>query len=281
MVEYTILDDPLGLIHHIRTKLTSETVRASNETGRHPSGQRRSAVLMAVTLRRGVGGANGGEPCLILNKRSRKVRQAGDLCFPGGGIHILDKALSKLLQLPGSPLGTGAFPTKGASPGRPIPKMTRLLLATSLREAWEEMRLNPLRVRFLGALPMQRLVIFDRLIQPLVAWVRPGQRFRPNWEVSRIVYIPLRNLLDRRNYRRYQLTFNSHVFTNGQGTKEFPCFFHQGRVARELLWGASYRIAMDFLRLAFDFTPPEIKDLPTVKATLDPSYLNGSRLAKP
>ena len=45
------------------------------------------------------------EPCLILNKRSEKVRQPGDLCFPGGGISLKkDRPLSVLLRLPKSPL---------------------------------------------------------------------------------------------------------------------------------------------------------------------------------
>ena len=29
---------------------------------------------------------SGAEPCLVLNKRSLKVRQPGDLCFPGGSM---------------------------------------------------------------------------------------------------------------------------------------------------------------------------------------------------
>ena len=42
------------------------------------------------------------EPCLILNKRSARVRQAGDLCCPGGGITPgLDRPAAGLLKYPG------------------------------------------------------------------------------------------------------------------------------------------------------------------------------------
>jgi hypothetical protein len=186
--------------------------------------------------------------------------------------------LAKLLYLPGCPLGWQASRVRGGFSEKPVSGMTGRLLATSLREAWEEMRLNPFRARFLGALPPQRLAMFQHLIQPLVAWVGPGQRFKPNWEVARIVFIPLRKLLDRENYGRYQLTFNSGNFAGPQGAKAYPCFLHQGKVGRELLWGASYRITMDFLRIAFDFRPPEMPVLPAFKATLDETYFNGSGL---
>lgn len=272
--DHTLLDDPRGLIHHIRHRLANRGARTDGGTGALNSGERRSAVLMAVTQSPVKEGRHDHEPCLILNKRSRKVRQPGDLCFPGGGIHFLDSTLSKLLHLPGLPLGWQASPARGASYEKPVPRMIKLLLATSLREAWEEMRLNPFGVRFLGALPAQRLVMFERLIQPLVAWVRPEQSFRPNWEVARIVFIPLRKLLERENYGRYLLTFNGSGAAGHQGPRAFPCFLHQGEVAREMLWGATYRITMDFLRIAFDFSPPEMETLPTFEGTLDETYLN-------
>src|SRR5512134_1427174 len=43
--------------------------------------------------------------CLILNKRSRRVRQPGDLCCPGGSISLpIDLRLSRLLMMPLLPL---------------------------------------------------------------------------------------------------------------------------------------------------------------------------------
>ena len=50
------------------------------------------------------------ETCLILNKRSADVRQAGDLCCPGGRVSPrLDAGLAKLLRLPMLPLARWPF----------------------------------------------------------------------------------------------------------------------------------------------------------------------------
>ncbi|HSM74653.1 MAG TPA: hypothetical protein VK852_08460, partial [Desulfobacterales bacterium] len=80
-----------------------------------------------------------------------------------------------------------------------MPKIA-LLLAAALREGFEEMRLNPLGVEFLAPMQAQRLVLFQRVIYPLVGWVPRQRRFIPNWEVDKIVRIPLAALLDPVNY---------------------------------------------------------------------------------
>ena len=46
-----------------------------------------------------------------------------------------------------------------------------LFLAVALRETWEEMGLNPLNIKFLGMLPEQGLIVFDRSIFPMVGWL--------------------------------------------------------------------------------------------------------------
>jgi hypothetical protein len=98
---------------------------------------------------------------------------------------------------------------------------------------------------------------------------------RPNREVARIVNVPLRCLLDPGNYGRYRLSFKS-----GQAAvyhrNEFLCFIHHGRQGTEILWGATFRIAMDFLKIAFGFSPPAMDALPVVWGRRDATYLNGS-----
>lgn len=234
-----------------------------------------SAVLFLLTQYR-FNGRKGGETALLLNKRSRKVRQPGDLCCPGGGVSYLDKALSNMLRLPRSPLyNWPPWRALRKSNGRKADRLA-MLLTTGLREAWEEMRLNPLQVSFLGLLPAQQLIMFDRMIYPLVGWVTPEQRFIPNWEVERIIHIPLRRLLDHRNYGRFELTFQKRD-PSGRRKNDFPCFLHQGRQASEVLWGATFRITMDFLRIVFDFSPPVLSGLPVINGHLGKTYLDGSR----
>ena len=237
-----------------------------------------SAVLLLLgRCRPEQGGAS--EACLVLNKRSAAVRQSGDLCCPGGGVAPrFDFGVARILGLPIGPLGRWPFwrrwRRKKPSEGRWL----ALYYATALREAFEEMRLNPLRVRFLGPLPPQRLVLFRRLIYPLAAWVPHQQRFKPNREVERILRVPLRSLLSPENYVRYQLTMAAPAGSPGPApVRDVPGFRWRAAHGTELLWGATYRITMTFLKIAFGFAPPEIAHLPRVTGCLTEGYLAGER----
>jgi len=233
-------------------------------------GSKSSAVLFLL-------GGEGAEPCLILNKRSRRVKQPGDLCCPGGSISPrVDGLVGKLLGLPLLPLGSWP-PYRGWRRSAPADaRRLALLLATSLRESFEEMRLNPLGVRFLGPLPAQRLVMFRRIIYPMAGWVAGRQKFVPNWEVEKIVPIPLRCLLDPARYVRYRLQISAAVATRFKGrTEDFPCFVFGAGDGRELLWGATFRVVMVFLELVFGFRPPDPERLPVVSGRIRRHYLTG------
>ncbi len=273
-----ILDHPSSLQEHIEERLAPEIAEdPSLEELKKQLGMSSSVLLLLGCGLRENGCAQ--EPCVILNRRSRRVRQRGDLCCPGGTVEMsLDPILAKALSLPHLPLARWRY---WSELRRKRPHAARLLalhLATGLRESWEEMRLNPLFFRFLGPLPPEKLRLFVRVIHPLVGWVSKPQRFVPNWEVDRIVAIPLRHLLDPGHYYRYRL----YVAPDAQGaveppTQDFPCFVHQDGVHVEVLWGATFRIVTLFLFKVFDFSPPDVSDRPIVPGLLDAAYLNGSR----
>jgi hypothetical protein len=206
------------------------------------------------------------QPCLILNKRSEAVSQPGDLCCPGGGLYPhLDLWLSRLLTLPGFALFRWRHKLAGNS------RQLSMFLAAGLREGFEEMRLNPLRVRFLGMLAPYRLVMFRRWIYPMVVWVDGQRRFRLNGEVERIITIPLRHLLDPARYGRYHLEF---PLGNRLGvqTREFPCHVIGRGENTEILWGATYRITVAFLNAVFGFQPPDMACLPVYRGRLSKRY---------
>ena len=218
------------------------------------------------------------EPCLILNKRSERVRQPGDLCCPGGGISPgLDRPAAGLLKLPGSPLRRWPYwpQVKRLDLNGRLP----LLMATAFREGFEEMRLNPLGLEFLGLLPPQDLVLFSRRIFPLVCRVKRQQRFFPNWEVEKIVPIPLGHLLDPGRYAQYRLTIDIPRPEKPEPEiRRLPCFIHRyRRGGAEIFWGATLRIALQFLEIVYAFTPPEIDSLPVVPGRLTRAYLTGNR----
>jgi 8-oxo-dGTP pyrophosphatase MutT (NUDIX family) len=278
----TLFDHPRSLTKHINRVLGTPSPAEYLEIPGKDMGEKGSAVILLVSESE-AGRERRSEPCLILNKRSSLVRQPGDLCCPGGGIRPgLDSLLAGLLRIPFSPLWRWPCWNRLKHRHRKQIRPLSILLAVGLREAWEEMRLNPFTIRFLGPLPVQSLVINDRhMIHPLVARVPPGQTFKPNWEVARIVSIPLRHLIDPGRYARFQPMIRS---TGSHQEKAlhpdfFPCFIHRDEHGRELLWGATFRIVKDFLNLVFDFNVPDLERLPVVHGILDPTYPIGSQNA--
>lgn len=273
-----LLRDPPALTAHIIRVLQERN------TLEHvfPKGISGSAATSAVLLLLGQHCQKNGlspEPCLVLNKRSTKVRQPGDLCFPGGRIAPrLDSYLGRLLSLPFFPLGRWPHWSDWCDVRRPESRRLALLFAAGIRESLEEMCLNPLGVKFLGPMPSQSLVMFPRVIYPMAGWITRQRCFLPNWEVEKIVRISLRDLLNPDYYACYRLYFGT-FYANGQNgtTQDLPCFLHKKQEEKEILWGATYGIVMVFLELVFGFRPPDIGSLPVVYGSLDENYLTGSR----
>ena len=216
-----------------------------------------------------------GEPWLILNKRSENVRQPGDLCCPGGRVSPrLDSGIASLLKLPILRLSRWPYWAQWHKKKPRAAKWLRLLLATGVRESIEEMRLNPFGLEFLGPLPAQPLVMFQRMIYPMVVWVPGQKRFYPNWEVEKIIYIPLRDLLNPAGYARYRLRFEAQSTPATILTS--PCFRYGQAKKTEVLWGATYRITAAFLHNVFDFVPPDLDSLTEINGSLSKSYLENN-----
>ena len=217
------------------------------------------------------------EASLILTKRSLRVSQPGDLCSPGGRVTPgLDRFLSPLLLLPGAPLYRwSAFKALRAR-DREEASRVALLTAAALREAWEEIGLNPLSVRMLGLLNPQELTLFKRIIHPVCGWTgRPGA-FRANGEVESIHFLPLHQLLDPGNYAAYTLLHPSEGgMSKPEILKETICFNHREAENCEILWGAALWITLQFLKRVFDFVPPARSDLPEIQRQLPDSYYIG------
>ena len=223
------------------------------------------------------------EPCLILNKRSPNVRQPGDLCFPGGGISPrVDRITAWALRYLWAPFKQRALLPYWKSASKAQTKALTLHSAVALREAWEEIRLNPLWVQLLGYLPIQRLQVINRSIWPVVGWTDSQCRFKLNWEVQRIVYIPLKNYLVPDQYARFQprIKILGHNKAQPLHNDEFPCFVHRDADGLELLWGATFRMVADFLHIVFGFEVPEMCHLPRIEGLLAPNYLEETPLAQ-
>jgi len=218
-----------------------------------------------------------GHYVLLLSKRSKNVQQPGDLCAPGGGIHPrMDWLLGKLLEI-------GLFPgvrspgfAMARRRGKRIYRKLLLLLGNALRESWEELRLSPFNVEFLGPLPAYRLTHRPWIIFPLVGRVTHCWKARLNWEVDKIVSIPLEDFFHRGNHAVYSLEVPESLVDQGiPNPWEFPCFIHQEGRGEEILWGAPFEIIRTFFRMVFDFSFPVPDQRRVIRRPLASNYLSG------
>ena len=197
---------------------------------------------------------------LLLIKRSSKVSQPGDLSCPGG---MLNRMIDPLLR----PIITGRiFPVlKGRSRDfaqrrdQDTFRLLTLFLTNAIRETWQEMNLCPCKIQCLGPLPAYSLHLFKKTIFPLVGFVDEEWTFRPNAEVERLVEIPLNTFFQEDNYGCYDIELSDSLSHNSKALQKFPCLIYRDNHGREdILWGATFFIIMNFLKIVFDLKIPEL-----------------------
>jgi 8-oxo-dGTP pyrophosphatase MutT (NUDIX family) len=144
-------------------------------------------------------------PALLLTQRTEHLRDhAGQICFPGGRIEPGDASAA----------------------------------AAALREAEEEIGLDPARVGIIGTLPPYRTVTGFR-IDPVVGWISPPFELRPDpFEVAEAFEVPLHFVLDPENHRRQS-------YRRGPVTRGYYVVPYQGR----FIWGATAGILVNFARV--------------------------------
>ncbi len=138
--------------------------------------------------------------------------------------------------------GQVAFPGGRADPGDASPELT------ALREAWEEIGLNPADVTVLGRLN-DFITVTNYLVTPIIGqipWPYPLKLARN--EVSRVFTIPLSWLAEPQNHevRLRQLP---------QPYKPVSVIYFR-EYEGEVLWGASARFTLAFLEIIKSFESP-------------------------
>ncbi|MHB8764684.1 MAG: hypothetical protein ACYDA8_10180, partial [Deferrisomatales bacterium] len=81
--------------------------------------------------------------------------------------------------------------------------------------------------------------------------------------------------LDPERHARYLLDT---PWAGPGGPAVYPCFLHRGADGDEVLWGATYQIALSFLERVFGFAPPALADRPAVAGALAAGYAGGASL---
>ncbi len=109
---------------------------------------------------------------------------------------------------------------------------------TALREAHEEVGLEPDRVELLGRLPEYRTST-GFSVTPVVGWARPPMAFRPDpHEVADVFEVPLDFLLDSRNHR------HESAFFKGRLRNYWAMPFGE-----RFIWGATAGMLVTFQRI--------------------------------
>ena len=224
-------------------------------------------------------GKDFGQYVFLLNKRSKSVRQSGDLCAPGGGIHpFLDSLSQKILELRLLPLVHGSGLERAKLRGKETYRRILFLLGSALRESWEELRLSPFNIEFLGPLPTYSLESRRWTIFPLVGRVKRVWKPKLGREVEKIVSIPLQVFFQPANYAVYSLEIPKELIAPEiPNPWEFPCLIYNDNGEQEILWGATYKIIQTFFRIVFDFSFLSPDSERVIHKTLSSNYFSGGQ----
>ena len=150
------------------------------------------------------------------------------------------------------------------------------MLSIALRESWEELRLSPLNVEFLGALPTYRLHHRNWIIFPMVGRVKHPWKPKPSWEVEKIVPIPLESFFCPANYAIYSLEVPENLIAQGiPNPWEFPCLVQRQDGEEEILWGATFEVIRTFFKIVFDFSFPISAAARVIHRPLALNYFSG------
>jgi 8-oxo-dGTP pyrophosphatase MutT (NUDIX family) len=135
--------------------------------------------------------------------------------------------------------GQIAFPGGKADPG------DRDAVATALREAQEEVGLEPALVQVMGTLP-EYTTGSAFIVTPVVALVTPGFHLQANAEeVADVFEVPLDFLMDPANHRHHMMDMG------GQQRSWLSMPYMDGTTER-FIWGATAGMLRNFYRFLLD-----------------------------
>ena len=282
-MDITILTQKELFLERVVDRLGREPLdyveRLSAITAGRQEGWRAAGVLVLLYYRPGGPlDRERGEFYFQLIKRSAVVPQPGDLSCPGGMLHpVLDRALAPATACPLLPFMRGRVRVYAQSKGGALFRATSLFLTNALRESWEEVRLSSFNVVFLGVLPSSELLVFRRSIFPVVWHVKEPWVFRPNWEVEKIVEIPLRAFFQPESYGTMTVEAFIPLRASVERIRNFPCLIlEDGQGGREVLWGATLNILLKFFKTVFDYEPPMFETERVIKKSLFENYVTGN-----
>ncbi len=200
-------------------------------------------VRAAVAAADGVGPAGGSEHLVEFIRSQEGVDVAGNpaavlvaLFEEDGEARVLLTVRSGRLR---SHRGEVAFPGGRLDPGETDDE-------GALREAYEEVRLDPALVTIVGHLSALPTVASNTLMTPVVATLagRPATEASPD-EVSRVFDVALVELLGDRVFHEEWWAIPGRPGADGDPGGEFPVWFYTA--GGEIIWGATARVLTELL----------------------------------
>jgi 8-oxo-dGTP pyrophosphatase MutT (NUDIX family) len=170
-----------------------------------PGTELKAAAVLVALLRR-----NGELHVLYTRRSDRLASHRGEVAFPGGRFDRRDPHL----------------------------------LAAALREAYEEVGIEPQEVHILGTFEGRRTHSTDIMVTPFVGIVRGTPELKPDpTEVAEVFDVPLSALADPRHRGAFRWSRNG-------ATSHRPAIFYQSQV----IWGLTYELTMRFVELMLPST---------------------------
>ncbi|KUG24195.1 hypothetical protein ASZ90_005991 [hydrocarbon metagenome] len=247
-----------------------EKYNSNKDANQNGSFLRQAGVVLLLNYK-----SNQDKPEYVfqLIKRSDKVSQAGDISCPGGMLHPrLDSILSRFLKLGIISSMQGENSGVAQCKDKETNFLIRLFLATALREAWEEVGLNPLNVVFLGALPSYSLTLFARTIYPFVCVTPKHFTYKLSPEVEKVLEIPLSLFFDSANYAI--LNIKTSPKSDSTSMKYNCVVIPDGQGGEDILWGATFKIIDNFLSTISDDNLPVFAPSRIINRVLSTNYMS-------
>ena len=289
-MDFSILHDEVGFQRHALEVLTSYPIDYVSqidfwkEEKNGPTPWERGGVLLPIFFSRDprIGSRPKGEYVFLLNKRSKRIPQGGDLCGPGGRSHyIWDSIFQRVFQMGLLPGAKGMRSRFLWGREKRLYELILFFWSNALRESWEELRLNPVNIEFLGPLKTYRLESRRWIIFPLAGKIKKAWKPKLNPEVEKLVEIPLTAFFQPGHYAICKFEISKEMSPQGSPrSREVPCLMFGEEGKEEILWGATYNIIREFLKVVMDRPLPFPDGQRIVRRSLAFNYYTGSQQGK-
>lgn len=158
-----------------------------------------------------------------------------------GGVLVLFYPHKNQLHLPLilRPTYDGVHSGQVGFPGGGYEEVDANITETALREAYEEVGIEPESVQILGQLTPVFVNVSNFVVQPTVGWVDARPTFKlDSYEVEQLIEVPLAELQDEQNVYEEEWTLRTRV-------AQVPFYKIQGQT----IWGATAMMLSELLSL--------------------------------